>query len=54
MVITTIIHNHIIKRILVDQGSSTYILYDYMTKVMHISMNKLTPYQGNLIGLSRK
>ena len=37
-----------------DQGSSAYILYDYIIKAMHILMNKLTLYQGNLVGFLGK
>ena len=54
MVITTIIHNYSIKRILVDEGSSVDILYNDTTASMGIKKTDLKPHEGSLIGFSDK
>ena len=41
-------------KILMDQGSSTNMLYDYMAKAIHILMNQVTMYKGNLVRFPRK
>ena len=54
MVIIAAINNYIVKRILVDQGSSANILYSATTTSMNISKVDLKPYNGNLIDFSGK
>ena len=54
MVITTTIHNYIVKRILVDQGSLVYIMYNVAAGSINIKKSNLSPHDGNLISFSRK
>ena len=49
MVITNIVHNYAIKRILVDQGCSTNILYSATTASMKNSRKVLKSYLENLV-----
>ena len=54
MVITATIHNYSVKRILVDQGSSTDILYSDAAASIGIKKTDLKPHEGRLIGYSGK
>ena len=54
MVIIATIHNYLVKHILVDQGSSTVILYSTVATSMGIKKANLKPHEGNLIGFSGK
>ena len=54
MMITATIHNYVVKRILVNQGSSVDILYTIATTSMNISKEHLKLHNGNLIDFSRK
>ena len=49
IVITVAIHNYVVKRILVNQGSSTNILYNITAIGMNIFKANLKPHLGNLI-----
>ena len=49
MVIIATIHNYVVKRILVDQWSSTDNLYNAIIASMNIHKIDLKPYNGNLI-----
>ena len=46
MVITIIIHDYAIKKILVDQGSSVDILYSAIVTGMNITKSDLKPHNG--------
>ena len=54
MVITTIAHNYVVKRILIDHGSSANILYSATAASMNTCKIDLTSHIGNLIGFSSK
>ena len=54
MVITATIHNYLVKQILVDQGSSTDILYSDTITSIGIRKANLKPHEGSLIGFSGK
>ena len=54
MVIITTIHNYVVKRILVDQGSIADILYSTIAVGMNITRFDLKPHNSNLIGFLGK
>ena len=54
MVITATIHNYVVKRILVDQGSLVDILCNAIATDMNIHKTNLKPKNGNLIGFFGK
>lgn len=54
MVTTIMVHNYVVKRILVHQESSADILYSVVVASMNIQMRDLQPYSRNLIGLFSK
>ena len=54
MVITATIHNYSVKRILVNQGSSTNILYSDAATSIGIKKVDLKPHEESLIGFCGK
>nr|KYP55859.1 hypothetical protein KK1_002084 [Cajanus cajan] len=54
LVISVEIHNCIVKKMLVNQGSSTDILYWNTFKQLGISEKELVPYDDRLVGFSRE
>ena len=50
MVISTLIHNFLVKRVLIDQGSLTDILYSHVAKALGILRNSYKLYSGMLVG----
>ena len=53
MVISALVHNFLVKRVLVDQGSSADILYSYVAKALGIHKDAYNTYAGALIGFTR-
>ena len=54
MVIFLVARNKIIRRVLVDQGSLTDILYASTVQKVQILESNLSPYHGDLVGFSRE
>ena len=52
MVISTLIHNFLIKRVLIDQESSFDILYFHVAEAMGILKNAYRPHNSMLIGFA--
>lgn len=50
VVITIICDKWEIKRVLVDQGSSTNILYWEAFETIHLDLEDLIPFKGSLVG----
>ena len=53
MVISTLIHNFLVKWILIDQGSLADILYSHMVEVLGLKRNMYKFYTGMLVGFAR-
>ena len=51
-VISALIHNFLVKRVLFNQGSLADILYSHATKALGISKNAYKQYKGMLIGFT--
>ena len=47
---TVVVGNYIIWKVLVDQGSSTDILYDSTLQKMHLPESNPSSYNGDLVG----
>ena len=54
MVISVVIGNYIIQKILLDEGSLANILYISTLQKMQILESSLSPYNGDLVGFSRE
>ena len=54
LVIIATIHNYVVKRILVDQGSLVDILYNVVVANTNITKANLKPHRGNVIGVFGK
>jgi hypothetical protein len=52
LVVTLVIANHKIHRVLVDTGSSTDIIYKSAFELMSIGQGKLVPVKGPLVSFS--
>ena len=52
MVISALIHNFLVKRILVDQGSSSDILYSHAEIVLGLQKSMHNTYTGELVGFT--
>ena len=52
MVISTLIHNFLVKRILVDQGSSADILYSHMAEALGLQKSMYNTYTDALVGFA--
>lgn len=52
MVIRVQIHNWNVKRVLVNLGSSTDLLYQEAFKGMNFDITELLPFKGSLVGFS--
>lgn len=52
LVVTMIIENNTVKRTLIDNGSSVYVLYYTAFKEMSFNDSQLSPSQGPLYGFS--
>ena len=50
MVISALVHNFLVKRILVDQGSSVDILYSHMAEALGLQKSMYNAYTGALMG----
>ena len=50
VVIFVVIRNYIIKKVLVDEGSSVDILYASTLQKMQMPESNLNPYNGDLVG----
>ena len=54
MVVFALIHNFLVKRVLIDQGSSGNILYSHATQALGIPKCSYKPYNGMLVGFARE
>ena len=52
MVISALIHNFLVKRILVDQGSSADILYSHTAEALGLQKTTYNAYAGALVGFA--
>ena len=52
MVISALIHNFLVKRILVDQGSSTDILYSHAAEALGLQKSMYNAYADALVGFT--
>ena len=53
MVILVLIHNFLVKQILVDQGSSVDILYSHTAKALDLQKSIYNAYTSTLVGVIR-
>ena len=53
MVISKLVHNFLVKQILVDQGSSVDILYSHAAKALGLEKSTYSTYIGMLVGFIR-
>ena len=53
MVISALMHNFLVKRILIDQGSSVDILYLHVIEAMGITRSMYKSYGDALVGFAR-
>ena len=49
MVILVLIHNFLVKQVLVDQGSLAYILYCHVTEALGLQKAMYKPYNGTFV-----
>ncbi|RDX63179.1 hypothetical protein CR513_58424, partial [Mucuna pruriens] len=54
MVITIKVANFVVKKVLIDQGSSVNILYMSTFKHLQIHLTEIQPYHKQLVGFSGK
>ena len=53
MVISTLIHNFVVKQILVNQGSSANILYFHVAEALGLQKSMYNAYTDALVGFTR-
>ena len=53
MVIWTLVHNFLVKQILVDQGSSADILYSHVAEALGLEKCTYSAYTGTMVGFTR-
>ena len=53
MVISALVYNFLVKQVLIDQRSSTDILYSQVAKALGISKSPYKPYKGMLVSFTR-
>ena len=54
MVISVVVGNYIVRKVLVDLGSLADILYACTLQKMQMPESSHSPYHGDLVGFSRK
>ena len=54
MVISTLVHNFLVKRILVDQGSLNDILYSHVAEAFGLEKGTYNAYIGTLVGFTKR
>jgi len=53
MVISVVTVGRNVPKVLIDQGSSTDVMFREMFTILQISLDQLRPYDGCLVGFAR-